>query len=253
MKARGLEGLQTHKKWVHQTEDGEPSHQGRGCPSTKPKQPEDEKQFSGIIEGLRKKEKKGATTTLSRPQASCLSAQWSIPLNGVSASEALLETWRHLSEGKGGADLESKGLSYKVSKRESLFEHSEQAFQAGRGAVEARLQRIPLETFPPKRLPSGVSERHSGKGLHQADKGIKNRRSPQEVSTPLMASPLPALHVPVDGIAPSPPLGAAIMKKGIEAGKWPKKPVEEEADLSLLSENIKRILDEEARRHGIDV
>ena len=66
---------------------------------------------------------------------------------------------------------------------------------------------------------------------------------------PVVAPSLPPL-LPSQGVSmPSPPVAAAIVRQGARREETPAA----EDDLNMLAAKIKRILDEEARRHGIDV
>jgi hypothetical protein len=73
-------------------------------------------------------------------------------------------------------------------------------------------------------------------------------RSSSSVSPPSITSSLPPLLPAASPGSPVLPMAAAISRNGAWRGE-----VDAEKDLNLLAAQMKRILDEEARRHGIDV
>jgi hypothetical protein len=69
-----------------------------------------------------------------------------------------------------------------------------------------------------------------------------------EIAPPAIAERLPPLALPVEEGTPSPAVAATMAWAGAQA-----EAAVPDDDLDLLAAKIKRILDEEARRYGIDV
>lgn len=101
-------------------------------------------------------------------------------------------------------------------------------------------QRTPQES----RLPQSAHEAQAPWASEMSEPLVQ----PNETTAPpAMASQLPPLLPPQQPGVPALPLAAA----GARQGAWIE--AMEELDLDALADNIKRILDEQARRHGIDV
>lgn len=173
-------------------------------------------------------------------QEPSLADQWAISLNGPPAPEDLLV---RLADAPIG-DIDG-------SRRETEVRSAPQNLSGPRSARSSVLpaaskvqswQRIALEptqTFPvliPPELRSEIGD-IDGK-----------MESPARITPPAVAPSLPSLIPPEVVGAPVAPVAAVTARQGARD-----EATAVEADLSLLAARIKRILDEEARRHGIDV
>jgi hypothetical protein len=214
-------------------------------------------------------------------RAPALAEQWAIPLQGESAPADLLVRLVSPSRSDGdhaGGEAQAEGTPRQPSGARTENRHfrlqdetvpphitenrplAESLASTGGEAPDGVSSGQPVRTDSSDQghllSPQTVSSRPAGvwagsPSLATDSTGNPDgqREAPVRIAPPREAPVLPSLRPPRRVNEPISPLAAAIIKQ--EARQ-----VEEatdEEDLTALSTKIKRILDEEARRHGIDV
>jgi len=162
-----------------------------------------------------------------------LDTQWTFLIDGEPAPPELLNSWMGRPEGndndvRSDREMEDRARSRPPSPAESI-----RSYPASRND---------LLRDGPTRTPLPVV------GWRGAVESESERIFSDWIAPPAVASSLPRLLPPQGGSEPAPALAAQIARKDAR-----QEATRKEDDLAGLATNIKRILDEEARRHGIDV
>lgn len=185
--------------------------------------------------------------------ASALAEQWAVPLAGPSASFELLASLagmsrRHggISTSESGAESRSESAStfgrYRVSGSKLL--HDSFAI-----AQQDNQKSNPVAPQTNKNIQENFLTVSSPETSAELPKNTANPEVSTHISPPLTASPLPQLQPPQIARVPAPTIATATIRQEAE-----QEPITADTeDLSDLAAKIKRILDQEARRHGIDV
>ena len=163
------------------------------------------------------------------PVAPALEAQWSAGLDGAPAPPELLRQWL---------------VAPSIHGVPSIRQMKDKARPHQLSGVELNQRQAAYETdpFDPRSAPSPLPVA-GWKGEVETEVTSSYRIAP-----PAAAPSLPHLLPPQGSYESTPALAAIITRQRAR-----QEAATSEDDLAGLAENIKRILDEEARRHGIDV
>jgi hypothetical protein len=170
-------------------------------------------------------------------QVELLAQQWATPIDGPTAPLELLLSFAHLSKQAMAtvSDGERNGM---------------RAGQSQEKLATARSESIHLhDTGEPTRSEDNhwKSPLFDRGGNELAEECPPANEQPRRVMPPVVVPQLPPLTTPHEVDIPPLPIAAATVKLGARAE------MVIEDDLDMLAARIKRILDDEARRHGIDV
>lgn len=226
-----------------------------------------------------------------RSQGLGLVEQWAMPLNGRSAPPELLHhlanlpTKTRLSAPEAEVQAATnQTLGQQTSRGASTSEteqHQPMSQYTTASGWLARLAHAPLNTnngFPQKGTPPGSpqhrlttqdtpltapsftdgTQSQLTQNLVPSDRenGVRDVRevsiepaTSAQIAPPVVSVPLPQLHPPQTVNMPAPTIAAFTARQGAKQEET----ATTEDDLNKLAAQIKRILDEEARRYGIDV
>lgn len=173
-------------------------------------------------------------------QAPALADQWAIALNGPSVSADLLARLADLFIGDTDGSPRKVGAGSASQSSTGTRSPGPSVAQAVGEAPSWQMLGLAVNQGETAVFGSEVGSRMGDVGdrpeLHA------------ELNPPAVASSLPPLIPPQVVGVPVPPVATAIARQGSRT-----EAASDEEDLSALADRIKRILDEQARRHGIDV
>jgi hypothetical protein len=187
--------------------------------------------------------------------AEILEYQWLTPLDGPRVSPEILRRLVKPTNSNIGDDVVRANGPFN-----SLIVRSEVNSETAASAAGSWSDRDPQDfvsrkfegIFPERRGRQFIPELERDIPARSAESSITDfqaRRSSSNFSPPSVTPSLPPLLPAVSPGSPTLPLASATSRYGA----WRGEVDAPETDLSLLAAQMKRILDEEARRHGIDV